>query len=61
MSLEFLFAALLFFPMTFVSFSAYQDFVINAYIWLFLEILYRLPEIARIATASKAEELIRQV
>lgn len=38
----FLFSFLLFFPMTFVSFSAYQDFVINAYLWLMLGILYRL-------------------
>ena len=38
----FLFAVLLFFPMTYVSFSAYQDFVINSNLWLLLGILYRL-------------------
>ena len=48
----FLFSVLLFFPMTFVSFSAYQDFVINAYFWLLLGILYRLrlfPEAVQVA------------
>lgn len=43
----FLFSALLFFPMSFVSFSAYQDFVINAYLWLLLGILWRLPALAQ--------------
>ena len=28
--------------MTFTSFSTFQDFVINAYLWLLLGILYRL-------------------
>ena len=40
----FLFAVLLFFPMTYTSFSAYQDFVINSNLWLLLGILYRLPQ-----------------
>jgi hypothetical protein len=38
----FLFAFVLFLPMTYTSFSAYQDFVINSDLWLFLGILYRL-------------------
>jgi hypothetical protein len=38
----FLFACLLFFPMTYTSFSAYQDFVINSNLWLLMGILYRL-------------------
>jgi hypothetical protein len=38
----FLFAFLLFFPMSFVSFTMYQDFVINVYFWLSLGILYRM-------------------
>jgi len=38
----FLFACVLFFPMTYTSFSAYQDFVINSNLWLLLGILYRL-------------------
>ena len=36
------FRALLFFPMTFVSSSTYQDFIINIYLWLSLGILWRL-------------------
>jgi hypothetical protein len=55
--LIFLFSVLLFFPMTFVSFSAYQDFVINVYFWLFLGILFRLPELARAAASTPAEEV----
>ena len=38
----FLFSCLLFFPMTFVSFSTYQDFIINIYLWLSLGIFWRL-------------------
>ena len=37
----FVFSFLLFIPMTLVS-NAYQDFVINAYLWFLLGILYRL-------------------
>jgi hypothetical protein len=36
----FLFVFILFFPMTYTSFSAYQDFVINSTLWLHLGILY---------------------
>jgi hypothetical protein len=38
----FLFALVLFFPMTYTSFSAYQDFVVNSNLWLLLGILFRL-------------------
>ena len=38
----FLFSFLLFFPMAFVSFSFFQDFVVNAYFWFLLGVLYRL-------------------
>ena len=38
----FLFACLLLFPMTYTSFSIYQDFVINSNLWLLMGILYRL-------------------
>lgn len=37
-----LYAAILFFPMAFVSSTAYQDFVLNSNLWLLLGILYRL-------------------
>jgi hypothetical protein len=42
----FWYAALLFFPFTFVGLQAYQDFVMNAYLWLMLGILFRLPDLA---------------
>ena len=37
-----LYAFLLFFPIEFVSFVAYQDFVLNSFLWLTLGILFRL-------------------
>jgi hypothetical protein len=42
----FWFAFLLFFPFTFGGIMAYEDFVLNAYLWLLLGILFRLPNIA---------------
>jgi hypothetical protein len=36
-------AFILFFPVTFTSLAVYQDFVVNAYLWLTLGILFRLP------------------
>jgi hypothetical protein len=42
----FLFAVVLFFPMTYTSFSAFQDFVVNSNLWLLLGILYRLPKLS---------------
>jgi hypothetical protein len=42
----FLFTALLLLPMTFASMVMYQDFLVNAYFWLLLGILFRLPSLA---------------
>jgi hypothetical protein len=39
----FLYATVLLLPITFTSMVAYEDFVINAYFWLLLGILFRLP------------------
>ena len=39
-------AFLVFFPYTYGGIVAYEDFVLNAYLWLLLGILFRLPEIA---------------
>jgi hypothetical protein len=39
----FLYATVLLIPMTFASMVAYEDFVINAYFWLMLGVLFRLP------------------
>ena len=40
------YAFLLLLPMTFAGMQAYQDFILNAYLWLLLGILFRLPSIA---------------
>src|SRR6202035_645415 len=42
----FLYAFILLLPMTFVGLQAYQDFVLNAYLWLLLGVLFRLPTLA---------------
>ena len=38
-------AFLLLFPFTYASLASYQNFVLNAYVWLLLGILFRLPEL----------------
>jgi hypothetical protein len=40
----FFYAFLLLFPMSFYGFVSYQDFVMNAYLWLMLGILFRISE-----------------
>jgi hypothetical protein len=40
------YAFLLLLPMTFAAMQAYQDFVLNAYLWLLLGILFRLPKLS---------------
>jgi hypothetical protein len=42
----FWYAGLLLVPMTFAGMQPYQDFVLNAYFWLLLGILFRLPTLA---------------
>jgi len=42
----FWYAGFLLFAMTFAGIQPYQDFVLNAYLWLLLGILFRLPSIA---------------
>ncbi|MGH9725915.1 MAG: hypothetical protein ACRD41_12695, partial [Candidatus Acidiferrales bacterium] len=41
----FWYAFLLLYPDTFGSLAAYQNYVTNAYLWLLVGVLYRLPEI----------------
>ena len=48
-----LYAFLLLLPMTFVSINGYQDFILNAYLWLLLGILFRLPKLALSATPTE--------
>jgi hypothetical protein len=42
----FWYALILLLPMTFVAVTQYQDFIMNAYLWLLLGILFRLPKLA---------------
>jgi hypothetical protein len=42
----FWYAGLLLLPMTFGGMPAYEDFVLNTYLWLLLGILFRLPTLA---------------
>jgi len=42
----FWYAGLLLFPITYAGMQAYQDYVLNAYLWLLLGILFRLPTLA---------------
>jgi hypothetical protein len=42
----FLYAAILLLPRTFAGIQAYEDYVLNAFLWLLLGILFRLPTIA---------------
>lgn len=41
----FWFAFLLLFPQTYGSLNNYQDYVLNAYLWLMIGILFRLPDL----------------
>ena len=42
----FWYAFFLLFPATFGGMPAYEDFLLNAYLWLLLGILFRLPTLA---------------
>ncbi len=53
----FWYAGLLLFPLTFNGLQPYQDFVLNAYFWLLLGILFRLPSIALSAQYAAAAPL----
>jgi hypothetical protein len=48
----FWYAFLLLLPFTFQGIQAYQDFVLNAYLWLLLGVLFRLPKLAHTAQAA---------
>jgi len=42
----FWYAFLLLLPLTYEGMQAYQDFILNAYLWLLLGVLFRLPKLA---------------
>ena len=52
----FWYSFLLLIPMSYIGFVAYQDYVMNAYLWLMLGILYRLPELAQEAALAKLKQ-----
>jgi O-antigen ligase len=56
----FLFPLLLFFPMTSLNFCVYQDFVINAYVWLLMGLLYCLRMFPKAIQLAQAEAALRQ-
>jgi hypothetical protein len=51
-------------PLSYIVFANYQDYVLNAYLWLFLGILFRLPDLAaetgQIESAAQAASPPRQ-
>jgi len=51
----FWYAFLLLYPATFAGIQAYEDFVLNAYLWLLLGILFRLPDIKLSAQLEAAQ------
>jgi hypothetical protein len=52
----FWYAGLLLIPMTFAGIQPYEDFVLNAYFWLLLGILFRLPTLAVSAQYAVASQ-----
>jgi hypothetical protein len=53
----FLYASLLLLPMTYVAFITYQDFIMNAYLWLLLGILFRLRTLPKTFLEEKLNEV----
>jgi len=51
----FWYAGLLLFPLTYAGMQPYQDFVLNAYMWLLLGVLFRLPTLAASAQFAAVE------
>jgi hypothetical protein len=48
----FWYAFVLLFPATFGGMQPYEDFLLNAFLWLLLGILWRLPELAASADSA---------
>jgi hypothetical protein len=53
----FWYAGLLLLPITFSGMQPYEDFVLNAYLWLLLGILFRLPTLAVSAQYAAVTQL----
>jgi hypothetical protein len=52
----FWYAFLLLGPKGYISFISYQDYLMNAYLWILLGILFRLPQLAEETIQSEAAE-----
>jgi hypothetical protein len=50
----FWYAFLLLIPLTYEGLQAYEDFILNAYLWLLLGVLFRLPKLALSAQLDAA-------
>jgi hypothetical protein len=48
------YAFLLLYPFTFAGLAPYQNYVNNAFLWLFLGVLFRLPDLLAVTPASAA-------
>ena len=55
----FWYAGLLLLPMTFAGIQAYEDFVLNAFLWLSLGILFRLPSISLSAEFAALQQNVQ--
>ncbi len=55
-----LYALLLFFPMMFFGNSPYEDFLLNAWLWLLLGILYRLRMFSKAARIAQDQAVPRE-
>jgi hypothetical protein len=53
--LIFWYAGLLLFPLTYAGIQPYQDYVLNAFLWLLLGILFRLPTLAASAQFASVQ------
>jgi len=59
----FWYAFIMFYPATFAGIQAYEDFLLNAYLWLLLGVLFRLPSIglsAQFAANAPSPEATRR-
>jgi hypothetical protein len=54
------YAILLFFPMMFAGNSPYEDFLLNAWLWLLLGILYRLRMFSKAAPIAQVQAVPRE-
>jgi hypothetical protein len=54
----FLYANLLLFPMFNTSLSVYQNYIVNAHLWLLIGILFRLPQLALDLESSHLAEAL---